>query len=255
MVVPAAGGEHIILAQQIHGFLCGSGAVQHKTDGKGGKDALLAGLLVGGLTVQREHGNGNAFFVHAVQADEGRGQGSDSGLGAVGGMIGRQIVQRRKSHRLVAVFGVAVDQHGGSVLLEIVIAAHEDIPVRVRDAEGAAAKVRGGHVDGQQRHGLLQDGVQHILIGGNAIVDEAVQIVGIGDVHPVELVVPVGGQLPDAADGADAGGVKQAQTGDADEHERQKRKKNAADDLFHEGFLLSVGACAAAKAARLLLLL
>ena len=75
MVIPPAGSEHIIFAQQLYSFGCGGGAVQHQADGKGGSDHRLAGLLIGGVTVQRENGDRNALFIHAVQADERRGEG------------------------------------------------------------------------------------------------------------------------------------------------------------------------------------
>ena len=74
VVVPPGGGKHIIAVQQVNGLLRGGGAVEHQTDSKGGKNLLLAGALVDRLAVQRQHRDGNALFIHAVQADERRGQ-------------------------------------------------------------------------------------------------------------------------------------------------------------------------------------
>ena len=93
--------------------------------------------------------------------------------------------------------------------------------------------MRGRHVDGQKRDGFLQDGVQHILIAGNAIGDKTVKVVRILDIHPVEVVVFVVGHFFQALNRADAGKIKCRKPADCKEHQNQKYQQNALEDLFH----------------------
>ena len=233
MIVPAAGGEHVIAVQQVHGLLRGGGTVQHQTNGQRREDGLLAGLLDGRFAVQRQYRNGNAFFVHAVQTDERSGQHGDL-LGKAGiRLVGRNVAQGRKGHRFIAVFGGAVDQKRRGVDLEVIVPAHQDLLITVRNAEGAASVIRGRHVDGQKRDGFLQDGVQHILIAGNTIGDKTVKVVRILDIHPVEVVVFVVGHFFQALNGADAGKIKCRKPADCKEHQNQKYQQNALENLFH----------------------
>ena len=240
MVIPPAGSEHIIFAQQLYSFGCGGGAVQHQADGKGGSDHRLAGLLVGGVTVQRENGDRNAFFIHAVQADERRGEGCQLFGHARVRRVGVDVIQCGKGDRGVTVLGGAVDQHGGGIVLEIIVAAHQGMAVRALGAERAAAKVWGFHMDGQVGQGFGQDGIDHALVIGNAAVDQAVEIIRIVNIHAVEVIVFVIGQFADAVDAFEPGKVHPAANGGGDD-DHGNQSGNDPLNRFHLFLLFMTG--------------
>ena len=149
MVVPPGGGKHIIAVQQVNGLLRRGGAVEHQTDSQRREDLLLAGVLVDRLTVQRQHSDGNTALVHAVQTDERSGQAGELFRHGYVRPVGRDIIQRGQRHGFVAVLRRTINQHGRGVALEIIVAAHQDIPIG-HSRKGAASIVRGFHVDRQQ---------------------------------------------------------------------------------------------------------
>ena len=149
VVVPPGGRKHIIAVQQVNGLLRSGGAVQHQTDSQRREDLLLAGALVDRLAVQRQHRDGNTLFIHAVQTDERSGQAGELFRHGYVRLVGRDIIQRGQRHGFVAVLRRTINQHGRGVALEIIVAAHQDIPIGHR-RKGAASIVRGFHVDRQQ---------------------------------------------------------------------------------------------------------
>ena len=78
---------HVVGREQVHGLLGAGGTVQHQPDGQGRVDDGFAGLLIGGLAIQRQHGDRDALLVDAVIAGKRPEQASRpvhfSGIGYV----------------------------------------------------------------------------------------------------------------------------------------------------------------------------
>lgn len=98
VIIPAAGGKHIILPQQGYCFSGGGGVIQYQTDGQGGSDGGFTGLLVGGFAIQGEHSNRHPLFIHAIQTDERRGEGSQAGFQALLRGVGLDVIQGGEGH-------------------------------------------------------------------------------------------------------------------------------------------------------------
>ncbi len=185
VVVPPAGGEHVVHLQQIHRFLRGGGPVQHQTDGQAGPDRGLSGILTGGLAVQRKHGDGDPLLVDPVQADERGGQAGDLRLHRRG-VVGPDVVQGREGHGRVPVLRVASHQHRGCVVLEVIAATHDDIPVRQGHGERGAPELRSLDVRREMGDRLLRDRVHEALVVGYPATDHAVQVVTVPHAHRVQ---------------------------------------------------------------------
>ena len=239
VVVAAAGGKHIVLLQQFHGLGGGGGAVQHQADGHSGSQHRLAGILFGGFAVQRQHGNGNALLVDAVQAGKGCQQAGNFGLGAGISLVGTQVIQRGKGDGLVAVLGRGTHQHGRGIPLEVVVAAHQVVAAGLLDVEGAAAEGRRFDGDGQQRQRLLDGCINKALVIRRGVGDHLVQVVVIADLHAIEVVIIVVGQFFDRICGLDAAGVQRAEAHSGHGHNSQHPHSNAGGK-FHSGSLLLV---------------
>ena len=72
MVIASGCREHVIAGEELDGFFRRGGAVEHETNGERRADGRFPRILARRLGIQGEDGDGNAFFIDAVQADEGR---------------------------------------------------------------------------------------------------------------------------------------------------------------------------------------
>ena len=99
--------------------------------------------------------------------------------------------------------------------------------------KGAAPELWGFHMDGQQGKRFLQDGIDHRLVVGDAVVDDIVDAVIVPDVHAVEIIVAVIGDFFNAVHRAQPPGIQHAKPGCRQQYQQQKRQQNTQNHLFH----------------------
>ena len=234
VVVASAGSEHVILLQEVHGFLRRGGAVQNEPDDERRCNGRFSGILMCGLTVEREYRDGHALFIHAVEADEGSGQAGELCLDAFIRNVGCNVVQSGKRNGSVAFFRGTVHEKRRGVEFEVVVAAHQHMAVLIGHREGAAAEIRRFHMDGKKRERLSDDGVQHGLIVGDAAGDHRIQIVVILHIHAVEIVVVLVCELLKRRDGAKPPGVDHQKDDQNQNNQRAAGQKNSLDHFCHK---------------------
>ena len=67
VVIASCHGVHVVGEKQVDSFLRGGGTVEHQTDDERGVDDGPLRVLVTGLGIQGEYGNGHAAFVNTVE--------------------------------------------------------------------------------------------------------------------------------------------------------------------------------------------
>ena len=144
-----------------------------------------------GLAVKRQHGDGNALLVHAVKAHERRSQACQARLHVRERIVGVHVVKRGERDGLVAALRRAVHKHGRRVQLEVVVAAHKHLIAGVK-GERAAAEFGRLHVCRQKRQRLAENGVDRVLVAAEATVDQTVEVVGVRDIHGIQVVRALG---------------------------------------------------------------
>ena len=209
---------HVVGRKQVYGLLCGSRAVEHKADGERSVDDGALRVLVTGLGIQSEYGNGHAAFVNTVELGKRAHEcGGTSGDGVKRCVIA-QVVKGGKPDGGIAVARVIAHQQRRGVVLKVVIATGAHAAFGIYGDKSAAGKLgcldMCRHTGQHLRHHSIDIG----LVVAHASGDDAVEVVVVSDVDCVQVIaIRVAGQAFERRGGLDLLAVNDAGgNGDAD---------------------------------------
>ena len=102
---------HVVGGKQVDSFLRGGGTVEHQTDGERGIDDGALRVLVTGLGVQGEYGNGHAAFVNTVELGKRAHEcGGTSGEGVKWSVIAQVVKGGKPDGDIAAAWVIAYQQ-------------------------------------------------------------------------------------------------------------------------------------------------
>ena len=204
VVIASCHGVHVVGEKQVDSFLRGGGTVEHQTDGERGVDDGPLRVLVTGLGIQGEYGNGHAAFVNTVElgkrAHECRGASGDG----VKWSVIAQVVKGGKPDGSIAAAWVIAHQQRRGVVLKVVIATGAHAAFGIYGDKSAAGKL--GRLDMCRHTGqhLRHHGIDVGLVVAHASGDDAIEIVVVGDVDCVQVIaIRVAGQAFERRGGLD----------------------------------------------------
>ena len=202
---------HVVGGKQVDGLLRGSRAVEHQTDGERGIDDGALCVLVTGLGIQGEHGNGHAAFVNTVELGKRAHQRRSASADGVKRSVIAQVVKGGKPDGGIAAAWVIAHQQRRGVVLKVVIATGAHAAFGIYGDKSAAGKL--GRLDmcrhtGQHlRHHSINVGLVIAHIG----CDDAVKVVVVSDVDCVQVIaIRIVGQAFERRNGLDLLAVNDA---------------------------------------------
>ena len=202
---------HVVGRKQVDGLLRGGRAVEHQTDGERSVDDGALCVLVTGLGIQGEHGNGHAAFVDTVELGKRAHQRRDASGDGVKWSVGAQVIEGRKADGGIAVARVIAHQQRRGVVLKVVIATGAYAAFGIYGDKSAAGKL--GRLDMCRHTGqhLRHHGIDVGLVVAHIGCDDAVKVVVVGDVDAVQVIaVCVAGQAFERRGGLDLLAVNDA---------------------------------------------
>ena len=189
VVVAAAGGHHVVLFQDIHSFLSGGGSVEDEPYGQSRCDDRLSCMLERRLAVQGQHRYGNSLLVESVQTYERCCDICQRCALLIFRRIHADVVQGGSCNGLVSARRPAVHEHGGRVVLEVIIPSRQDMAPGISDAEGAASEFRRVVFDIQPRQIEPDDGIDDALCICDAAADYIIDAVVICHICSIQIIV------------------------------------------------------------------
>ena len=189
----------------------GSRAVEHQTDGERGIDDGALRVLVTGLGVQGEYGNGHAAFVNTVELGKRAHQRRGASGDGVKRSVGAQVIEGGKPDGSIAAAWVIAHQQRRGVVLKVVIATGAHAAFGIYGDKSAAGKL--GRLDMCRHTGqhLRHHGIDVGLVVAHASGDDEIKIVVVGDVDCVQVIaIRVAGQASERRGGLDLLAVNDA---------------------------------------------
>ena len=195
---------HVVGGKQVDSFLRGGGTVEHQTDGERGIDDGALRVLVTGLGIQSEYGNGHAAFVNTVELGKRAHECGGASADGVKRSVIAQVVKGSKPDGGIAVAWVIAHQQRRGVVLKVVIATGAHAAFGIYGDKSAAGKL--GRLDMYRHTGqhLRHHGIDVGLVVAHASGDDAIKIVVVGDVDCVQVIaIRVAGQAFERRGGLD----------------------------------------------------
>ena len=202
---------HVVGEKQVDSFLRGGGTVEHQTDGERGIDDGTLRVLVTGLGIQGEYGNGHAAFVNTIELGKRAHQRRGASGDGVKRSVGAQVVEGRKADGGIAVARVIAHQQRRSIVLKVVIATGAHAAFGIYGDKSAAGKL--GRLDMCRHTGqhLRHHGIDVGLVVAHASSDDAVEVVVVSDVDCVQVIaIRIVGQAFERRGGLDLLAVNDA---------------------------------------------
>ena len=111
VVIASCHGVHVVGGKQVDSFLRGGGTVEHQADGERGIDDGALRVLVTGLGIQGEYGNGHAAFVNTVELGKWAHEcGGPSGDGVKRSVIAQVVKGGKPDGGIAAAWVIAHQQ-------------------------------------------------------------------------------------------------------------------------------------------------
>lgn len=145
-------------------------------------------VLVTGLGIQGEYGNGHAAFVNTVELGKRAHEcGGASGDGVKRSVI-TQVVKGSKPDGGIAVARVIAHQQRRGVVLKVVIATGAHAAFGIYGDKGTAGKLRRLDMCWYAGEHLSHYGINVGLVVAHIGCDDAVKVVVVGDVDCVQVI-------------------------------------------------------------------